>query len=107
MILHARRKQLIQRGKTSNTIFAELGCLISSFNNLFYCIGYALFLPDLFSRSFNEVLMKNGSNISKEFEQLLPPLPKNPSQKILTPEQVNDFLIFNTPQERLDCFPLY
>ena len=51
--------------------------------------------------------MKNGSNISKEFEQLLPPLPQNPSQKILTPEQVNDFLIFNTPQERLDCFPLY
>ena len=93
MLSDSSSLQLIQRGKTSNTIFAELGWLISSFNNfrVFYFIGNALFLPDLFIRSFNEVLLKKGSNISKEFEQLLPPLPKYPSQKILSPEQVNDF----------------
>ena len=73
---------------------------------VYYCIGSALFLPDLFSRSFNEVLLKNGSNISKELDQLLSPLPKYPSQKILSPEQVNDFLLFSTPSERLDVFPL-
>ena len=109
MLSDASSLQLIQRGKTSNTIFAELGCLISSFGNLgvFYCLGSALFLPDLFSRSFNKVLLKNGSNISKEFEQLLPALPKYPNQTILTPEQVNDFLLFTAPAERLDVFPLY
>ena len=31
MLSDASSLQLIQRGKTSNTIFAELGCLISSF----------------------------------------------------------------------------
>ena len=67
MLSDASSLQLIQRGKTSNTVFAEIGCLISSFNNLgiYYCLGSALFLPDLFSRSFNEVLLKNGSNIER------------------------------------------
>ena len=51
--------------------------------------------------------MKNGSNISKEFEQLLPSLPKQPNQTIITPEQINDFLVFTAPAERLNIFPLH
>ena len=87
MLSDASSLQLIQRGRTRNTIFSEIRCLISSFENLgvYYTLGTALFLSDLFSRNFNEVLLKNGSNLSKEFENLLPSLPKNPKQKILTP----------------------
>ena len=66
MLSDASSLQLISRGKTSNTVFSEIGCLISSFDNLgcYYCLGSSLFLSDLFSRSFNEVLLKNGSNLS-------------------------------------------
>ena len=90
MLSDASSLQLIQRGRTSNTIFSEIGCLISSFDNLgvYYTSGSALFLSDLFSRNFNEVLLKNGSNLSKEFESLLPNLPSVPKQKILTPNKL-------------------
>ena len=53
------------------------------------------------------MLLKNGSNLSKEFEQLLPNLPKCPKQKILSPQQITDFLVANPPPETLDTFPLY
>ena len=109
MLSDASSLQLISRGNTSNTVFSEIGCLISSFGNLgyYYCLGSALFLSDLFSRSFNEVLLKNGSNLSKEFEQLLPNLPKNPNQKMLTPKQITDFLVFTPPTNVWTFFLLF
>ena len=50
MLSDASSLQLIQRGRTSNTVFSEIGCLISSFENLgvYYTLGSALFLSDLF-----------------------------------------------------------
>ena len=45
--------------------------------------------------------------MSKEFEQLLPNLPKMPKQTILTPQQITDFLVFTPPNERLGVFPLF
>ena len=45
MLSDASSLQLIQRGKTTNTIFAELGCYISSFPNLgvYYWINKCTF----------------------------------------------------------------
>ena len=38
---------------------------------------------------------------------LVPSLPISPKQKILTPEMITDYLVANTPSEKLDTFPLY
>ena len=109
LLSDASSLQLLNQGRLTNNIFAEMGCFISSFPNLgvFYCLGSALFLADLFSCSFNKILLKGGSSISKEFAMLIPPLPFSPKQKILTPEMITDYLVANTPSEKLDTFPLY
>ena len=81
MLSDASSLQLIQRGRTSNTIFSEIGCLISSFDNLgvYYTSGTALFLSDLFSRNFNEVLLKNGSKNLKIYSQISQLIPNKKS----------------------------
>ena len=101
--------QLLSRAKLCNNSFAELGIFLSSFHNLgvFYTLGSSLFLADLLSRSYNQIVLKGWSNISKEFSKLLPFLPQETKQKIITPEQLTDFLVTTTPKDKLDCFSLY
>ena len=95
----------------TNNEYAEMGIFISSFQNrgVYFTVGSSLFIADLLSRNWNNMLVKTGSNISKEFSQIIPYLPKNPKERYITPEpeQLIDFLAHEVTPERLDCFPMY
>ena len=99
--------QILQGAKSYNSKIIELSLYVSSFTNveIVYSTGKSLYFSDSLTRCYKQKLLEKGSDLSKEFSQLLqPPIDKKHIGTKLTNRQLTDYILSTPSSEIIDVF---
>ena len=98
--------QFLHRTKYHNSRLLEFALFLSTFNNISvnYSIGKSLYFADALTRGFNQVYLKDGATISREWGTILPPIKGIEAGTRVNPRDLVDFIISRPRSELLDCF---